>query len=164
MTRTARAPRLMNHRSEPFIEVHPEDARELGLADQALARLEGEGGDYRGRVRISPAQRRGELFVPIHWSDRFSASALAGALLASHVDPMSGQPESKHGAVALAALPSAWEATLVVAEDLDVDARVCRKTGYWREFPWPMPNAGNWPATLTPPGATGLTGWPRPCR
>ncbi|MBW5799968.1 nitrate reductase [Halomonas elongata] len=151
MTRTARAPRLMNHRSEPFIEVHPEDARELGLADQALARLEGEGGDYRGRVRISPAQRRGELFVPIHWSDRFSASALAGALLASHVDPMSGQPESKHGAVALAALPSAWEATLVVAEDLDVDARVRRETGYWARIP--MAHAERWQLAGDPAAA-----------
>ncbi|GED21552.1 nitrate reductase [Halomonas halmophila] len=151
MSRTARASRLMNHRAEPFIEVHPEDARALGLEDQALAQLEGEGGEYRGRVRLSPAQRRGEVFVPIHWSDRFSASAVAGDLLAAHVDPLSGQPESKHGAVSLAALPSAWQATLVVADDLQKVVDVCRETAYWARVP--MRHAERWQLAGEPTSA-----------
>ncbi len=59
MTRTARAPRLMNHRSEPFIEVHPEDARELGLTDQgwrdSRARVVTTGGGFASRRRSGAA-------------------------------------------------------------------------------------------------------------
>ncbi len=136
MTRTARAPRLMNHRAEPFIEIAPEDAAALGVEEQGLARLEGVGGTYVGRVRLSRGQRRGEVFVPMHWSGHFSGSALSGALIEAHVDPVSGQPESKHGAVALAPLAVAWEATLLVADDLGVaESNWCDASRYWARIP-----------------------------
>ena len=135
MTRTARAPRLMNHRAEPFIEVAPEDAEAHGLGDQQLARLTGADGEYRGRVRVSKGQRRGEVFVPMHWTDRYSGMARMGSLLAAHVDPVSGQPESKHGAVALEPLAVGWEATLLVAVDLDGDFEGRDDGAYWARIP-----------------------------
>jgi assimilatory nitrate reductase catalytic subunit len=134
MTRTARAPRLMNHRAEPFIEVHPDDALAYGVADQRLAVLTGEAGEYRARVRVANAQRRGEVFVPMHWSDRFSRQARSGALITGHTDPLSGQPESKHGAVALAPLATAWEATLLVIDGL-TDATPWCDSDYWARIP-----------------------------
>ncbi|SDL16916.1 assimilatory nitrate reductase catalytic subunit [Modicisalibacter muralis] len=135
MTRTARSPRLMNHRSEPFIEVHPQDADDLHLQDQQLARLEGAGGDYLGRVRVSNAMRRGEVFVPMHWNDSFSGRARMGGLLAAHVDPLSGQPESKHGAVSLAPLMPGWEATLVLADGADCEPDWRDESAYWAYIP-----------------------------
>ncbi|MBZ9559967.1 MULTISPECIES: nitrate reductase [unclassified Modicisalibacter] len=143
MTRTGRAPRLMNHRAEPFIEVHPDDAREHGLHDQQLARLQGANGEYRGRVRVAHAQRRGEVFVPMHWNDSFSGRARMGGLFAGHRDPLSGQPESKHGAVSLAPLAVAWEATLIVADPRDrgVEGDAERgpawrdESAYWARIP-----------------------------
>jgi assimilatory nitrate reductase catalytic subunit len=136
MTRTARAPRLMNHRAEPFIEIAPEDAAALGVEEQGLACLQGAGGRYVGRVRVSRGQRRGEVFVPMHWNGYFSGSALSGALIDAHVDPVSGQPESKHGAVALDPLPVEWEATLLVADDLGVaESRWCDRSRYWARIP-----------------------------
>ncbi len=146
MTRTARAARLMNHRAEPFIEIAPEDAQALGLGDQQLARLTSATGEYRGRVRLSRGQRRGEVFVPIHWTDRFSARALAGSLLAAHVDPLSGQPEAKHGAVGVTPLGTACEATLVVAGDFEVGGAVWeavrRGADYWARIP--LDHADRW--------------------
>ncbi|MCG6659314.1 nitrate reductase [Halomonas campisalis] len=136
MTRTARSPRLMNHRAEPFIEIAPEDAQAYGVDDQQLARLVGAGGgEYRGRVRLSKGQRRGEVFVPMHWSDRFSGAARMGGLLAAHLDPVSGQPESKHGAVGLEPLAPGWEATLLVAEALDDQAPWREGVDYWARVP-----------------------------
>ncbi|WP_163559277.1 nitrate reductase [Halomonas sp. NO4] len=135
MTRTARAPQLMNHRPEPFIEITPEDAAALGVGDQQLARLSGAGGDYLGRVRLSKAQRRGEVFVPMHWNDRFSGAARMGGLLAAHLDPLSGQPELKQGAVSLAPLACGWEATLVVADELAGDPGWCEMAAYWARIP-----------------------------
>ncbi|WP_043527720.1 nitrate reductase [Litchfieldella xinjiangensis] len=135
MTRTARAPRLMNHRAEPFIEVHPDDAHAYGVADQQLARLESPSGEFRARVRVSKSQRQGEVFVPMHWTDRFSGQARMGSLLEAHCDPVSGQPESKHGAVSLAPLATGWEATLLVAHDVAADATWCNEATYWTRVP-----------------------------
>ncbi|GHE20305.1 nitrate reductase [Halomonas urumqiensis] len=142
MTRTGRAPRLMNHRAEPFIEMTPEDAERLGVEEQQLARLSGAGGDYVGRVRLTKGQRQGELFVPMHWNDQFSGNARMGALLEAYRDPLSGQPEAKHGAVSLEPLPCAWEATLLLGCDEDPgDEQAsqapawCRDTAYWARIP-----------------------------
>lgn len=103
MTRTARSPRLMNHRAEPFMDVHPDDADTAGVSDQGLAVLTAAKGEFRARVRVSNAQRRGEVFVPIHWTDCFTQQARSSALIDCITDPLSGQPESKHGAGAGAA-------------------------------------------------------------
>ncbi|PMR72524.1 nitrate reductase [Billgrantia endophytica] len=135
MTRTARSPRLMNHRGEPFIELHPDDARSYGMSDRQLARLSGAGGDYIGRVRLSKGQRRGEVFVPMHWTGQFSGAARMGSLLAAYRDPISGQPESKHGAVSLKPLENGWDATLIVANDLKGDAKWCDNARYWARIP-----------------------------
>ncbi|WP_302141472.1 nitrate reductase [Halomonas alkalicola] len=151
MTRTARSPRLMNHRPEPFIEVAPADAAAWGVSDQQLARLRGAGGDYVGRVRLAKGQRRGEVFVPMHWSDRFSGAALAGRLLAAHLDPLSGQPEAKQGAVALAPLAIAWEATLLVAPDLAGEADWREEAAYWARIP--LAHCQRWQLAGTPESA-----------
>lgn len=135
MTRTARSPRLMNHRAEPFIEVHPDDAERYGVQDQQLACLDGAGGEYVGRVRVSNAMRRGEVFVPMHWNDGFSGRARMGGLLAAHVDPISGQPESKHGAVSLAPLTVGWQATLLIVAGADYEASWCTDSMYWARIP-----------------------------
>ncbi|WP_111415086.1 nitrate reductase [Billgrantia lactosivorans] len=152
MTRTGRAPRLMNHRAEPFIEVAPEDAAEWGVEEQALARLTGAGGHYVGRVRVSRGQRRGEVFVPMHWSGHFSGSARMGELLEAHLDPFSGQPESKHGAVSLEPLPLDWEATLLVADDLGVaETTWCDESRYWARIP--LADCQRWQLAGDEPGA-----------
>lgn len=115
MTRTALAPRLLVHRSEPFIEVHPSDMVSFGLVEDGLAALTGPAGDdFVGRVRATAGQRPGEVFVPIHWNRQFASSALASSLIAPVVDPISGQPEGKHGTAALRPLPVRWQARLMV--------------------------------------------------
>jgi assimilatory nitrate reductase catalytic subunit len=46
--------------------------------------------------------RKKEVFIPIHWSAQWGSHSKLGALYASAVDPISGQPELKHAAVAIA--------------------------------------------------------------
>jgi assimilatory nitrate reductase catalytic subunit len=114
MTRTGRAARLSQHRPEPFIELHPDDARACGVADDTLALLHNRQGHFIARARVTDQQRRGEVFVPMHWNAQFSANARAGVLFAPVVDPVSGQPESKQGIAALQPLPTRWQARLLV--------------------------------------------------
>ncbi|WP_375191549.1 molybdopterin-dependent oxidoreductase [Marinobacter sp.] len=114
MTRTGRSGRLLAHRPEPFIDVHPNDARTYGLSPGGLATLTSAHGQFIGRVRVAPEQRRGEVFVPIHWNRQFTGQGLATALTDSLVDPVSGQPEAKHGRAALAEWPARWHGRLLV--------------------------------------------------
>ncbi len=148
MTRTARAPRLMNHRAEPFMDVHPDDACAAGVVDQGLATLTAEKGAFCARVRVSNAQRRGEVFVPIHWTDCFSKQARSSALIGSITDPLSGQPEAKHGAVTLTPLDTEWQATLLVADDA-ISATPWCNSAYWTRIP--MRGCQRWQLANTQP-------------
>lgn len=114
MTRTARAPRLVQHRPEPFVDMHPDDLTTLGVTEGELVTLGNErGGRFTGRVRAEPGQRQGELFVPIHWSHQFTGEGLASALVSPVTDPVSGQPDSKNGLVTVTPLPVRWHARLL---------------------------------------------------
>ncbi|SFL96952.1 nitrate reductase [Marinobacter zhejiangensis] len=113
MTRTAKSARLLQHRAEPFIDVHPHDLQRFGVADQGLAVLENRGQRYIGRVRRAEGQRPGEVFVPIHWNQCYTGAGLASALTERITDPFSGQPESKYGLAALRPFPARWHARLL---------------------------------------------------
>ncbi|MDX5335486.1 MAG: molybdopterin-dependent oxidoreductase [Marinobacter sp.] len=142
MTRTARAPRLFAHRSEPFIEVHPKDIATLGLIEGALATLTGPARKgFTGRVRASPAQRPGEVFVPIHWNRQFASSALASDLIAPVVDPISGQPEAKCGVATLRPLITRWQARLMLPAAGDT-ALNAASLDYWSHQA--MPHSRSW--------------------
>ena len=115
MTRTGRSARLCAHRPEPFIEVHPADAQAYGVAEHRLATLSGPNGRYVGRVRWTENQRRGEVFIPMHWTRQFASNGRSSELFQSIGDPISGQPESKHGIGQLSPFATAWEARLLLA-------------------------------------------------
>ncbi|WP_049134256.1 molybdopterin oxidoreductase family protein, partial [Enterobacter hormaechei] len=99
MTRTGYVPRLMQHIDEPFVEMNATDAARAGLTDGQLARVSSPRGVMVARVRISTAQRAGELFAPMHWNAQFARQGKVNALVEGRVDAGSGQPESKQTAV-----------------------------------------------------------------
>ncbi|MEI4507574.1 molybdopterin-dependent oxidoreductase [Sphingopyxis sp. CCNWLW253] len=119
MTRTGLAPKLARHREEPLVEVHPDDAARLGLADGGLARVETPQGESVYRTVVSEGQRPGELFVPIHWTDRTSSGGRTGLLPRPLVDPVSGQPGFKRTPAAIAPVATKWRGFLLLANELD---------------------------------------------
>jgi assimilatory nitrate reductase catalytic subunit len=106
MTRSGLSPRLGQHTPEPFVEVHPADARCFGLTD--FARVATAHGVGIFKVSLSDGQQRGGLFIPIHWNGETAASARAGDLVAPHTDPHSGQPEAKATPAAIAPIEFAF--------------------------------------------------------
>jgi len=58
------------------------------------------------------------VFAPIHWSCANSAASGVGALIAPHVDAISGQPESKATPVKIAPFPVAFSGLLIAREEL----------------------------------------------
>ena len=126
MTRTARSPRLNQHISEPFAELHPQDAGPADVQHGALARLRSPWGTALARIRVTESQRPGSVFMPMHWNDRFARQGLANALVNPVVDPVSGEPESKHTPVTVEPFQARWHGFLIAQRPIDIaDANWC---------------------------------------
>jgi assimilatory nitrate reductase catalytic subunit len=126
MTRTGKSPRLMAHTFEPCVEFHPDDARQAGVDNGGLARLTSAWGEMVARVAVTSEQRRGCVFVPMHWNGEFAGEGRVNALVNPATDPISGQPESKHTPVRAAAYLPKWHAFILSRQEIDRPA-----AGYW---------------------------------
>ncbi|MCW0182214.1 MAG: molybdopterin-dependent oxidoreductase [Zavarzinia sp.] len=152
MTRTGKAARLTSHYAEPFVEVNPADARALGLAAADLALIESDRGGALLRVLVTERQRPGAVFAPIHWTGQQAARARVDALIAPHVDPVSGQPESKFTPVSLRRFQAAWYGFAVsrrrlAVSGLDYWALAPVDGGYRAELGG-ADAPGDWPAAM----------------
>ena len=126
MTRTGKSPRLSAHITEPYAELHPEDAVRVGVKEGALARINSRWGKMITRVKITTDQLRGSIFVPIHWTDQFASCGRVDALVNPVTDPVSGQPESKHTPVHIQPYTPAWHGFLLSQRHLSF-----KDTSYW---------------------------------
>jgi len=95
MTRTGLVPALMSHTPEPVLTIHPIDAAAAGIGQGTLTRLSTTEGDLLLRADLRHTQRHGEVFAPMHWTDRFASTGPVGRVVSANVDPVSGQPELK---------------------------------------------------------------------
>ena len=95
MTRTGKTPRLSAHYAEPFVEIHPADAEMLNIRRATLVRLSNRHGNAVVRALVTDRQRRGHLFVPMHWTDQFASNGRIDVLVTAKVDPTSHQPALK---------------------------------------------------------------------
>ena len=138
MTRTGRVPRLMAHAGEPLLDIHPVDAERLRLAEGGPARIESRHGVTVLPVRCSADQRRGEVFAPIHWTDRFTSAGPIGRLVGAAADPISGQPELKATPVRVEAVAASWHGLLLRRAELP---RPPQGPYHWTRLPLPTGHA-----------------------
>ncbi|MEV4394239.1 molybdopterin-dependent oxidoreductase [Nonomuraea sp. NPDC049607] len=89
---TRRIASLVRAAPEPFVELHPDLAEQLGVAAGDLVRVSSRRGHTRAVARISDAIRRDTVFMPFHWEG-------ANRLTNPALDPVSGMPEFKVCAV-----------------------------------------------------------------
>jgi assimilatory nitrate reductase catalytic subunit len=151
MTRSGQSPRLAAHLAEPFVEVHPQDAGRMGLADGGFAQVTSQHGACILKVMVTDNQRPGSLFVPIHWSAETASGARVGDLVSARTDPHSGQPEAKATPATIAAvdfslrgfirtraaltLPAGtWWARVAVAEGLEYRVATSQGPMLWHDF------------------------------
>jgi assimilatory nitrate reductase catalytic subunit len=113
LTRTALAPRLSAHRPEPLLEIAAADAALWAVTDGGLARVDSREGSVLLRVAITDDQPPGQVFLPMHWSETTSGGGAVGRLVAGHVDPLSGQPESKAVPVRVTPWRPSWQGVLL---------------------------------------------------
>lgn len=116
MTRTGKSARLSSHMAEPFVEIHPRDAMDAGIASADLVEIESPHGKIIVRALVTERQARGNVFVPMHWNDQFAGNARVDRLVSPVIDPISGQPALKSSRVAIRHYPAIAYAFAVTAQ------------------------------------------------
>lgn len=144
MTRTAKSERLSAHVAEPYGEIHPDDAEAIGVGDADIVEVENGLGRILVRALLTDRQRKGCLFVPIHWTDQHAAQGRVDRLVPAVTDRFSGQPASKNVAVAARRFPAhqfGFAVSVNRPEPGDSDYwAVAQCYGGWRiELAWQKP-------------------------
>ncbi|MBA1205398.1 molybdopterin-dependent oxidoreductase [Pseudomonas capeferrum] len=101
LTKTGKVPALNKLEPGPFIEVHPEDAARLGIADRDQVAIRSRRGQAVLPARVTDRVLSGSCFAPFHWNDVWGEQLAINAVTCDAVDPLSLQPAFKHCAVAL---------------------------------------------------------------
>jgi assimilatory nitrate reductase catalytic subunit len=125
MTRTAMAPRLLQHFGEPFLQINPTDAATFGLSPAGLAKVTSLKGTAILRVMVSDQVAPGHPFAPMHWTGQTAPTGRIDTLVAGLTDPISGQPASKSAAVAIRPFAAAWYGFAIAQGDMTPDC------AYW---------------------------------
>ena len=118
MTRTGKAPRLAQHISEPYADINPVDAATRGIEDGKLVTVSNFRGEILVRAHVTDSQRQGELFVPMHWTSRYSSLGRVCTLIGDWRDPHSGQPELKVTGVNARPFHAGWQGMILTRDDL----------------------------------------------
>nr|WP_302474548.1 molybdopterin dinucleotide binding domain-containing protein [Roseococcus sp. MDT2-1-1] len=116
-TKTGRAAGLQKAAPEAFVEISPEDAARLDVADDDMLRVTSRRGVLEAPAKIGDIHA-GHVFVPFHygyWDDPGRARA-ANELTSYSWDPVSKQPHYKFAAVKIEKLASPRSAQ---PEDMD---------------------------------------------
>ena len=82
---------------KPYIEIHPDDARALGLESNASVVIRSRRGEMRASAYIAPTVQAGHVFLPMHYPE-------VNLLTHPSFDPHSRQPNYKACAVAVTAV------------------------------------------------------------
>ncbi|MEV6017033.1 MULTISPECIES: bifunctional nitrate reductase/sulfite reductase flavoprotein subunit alpha [unclassified Streptomyces] len=101
LTKTGRVAKLNKLNPGPFVEVHPDDAAVLGVADGDSVEVASRRGRAVLPAVVTDRVRPGCCFAPFHWNDLFGEYLSVNAVTSDAVDPLSFQPEFKVCAVSL---------------------------------------------------------------
>ena len=99
MTRTGNVPKLNKSEVEPVVEIHPADARPLGIRNGRPLRVSSRRGSFQARARVDRAVRPGTVWAPFHWGALRHVGGPVNAATNEAFDPRSKQPELKFAAV-----------------------------------------------------------------
>jgi assimilatory nitrate reductase catalytic subunit len=145
----------MAHTGEPLLDIHPTDAKRLGLVEGGFARVESRHGDAVLRVRLSTDQRRDEVFAPMHWTDCFTSAGPIDRVVGAATDPISGQPELKATPVRVTPVATLWRGMLLrQTEALPVEGPY-----YWARIPFENGHTTHLAGWEPYPGGCGTGKW-----
>jgi formate dehydrogenase major subunit len=95
---TRRSPSLLERAPELFVEINPEDAAQLGIAEGEAVAITTARGDTTAKARVTDKVQAGAAFMPFHFSG-------TNQLTIDALDAEAKIPEFKVAAVRLSPLP-----------------------------------------------------------
>lgn len=101
LTKTGKIATLNKLNPGPFVEIHPEDAAELGIRNRDSVRVRSRRGEAVLPALVTDRVLPGSCFAPFHWNDLYGDKLAVNAVTSDRIDPISQQPELKVCAVAL---------------------------------------------------------------
>ncbi|MBA6233330.1 MULTISPECIES: nitrate reductase [unclassified Colwellia] len=129
MSRTGKAPQLTAHTDKCYLYINPNDAARLNIVNDEIVNVTSSTGQATVHAKLDKNQRANECFMPIHWNKQFASSANVSNLYASITDPISGQAETKHGAISLSKTTFTQFGQLHIGEEFIVQTQVSNE--FW---------------------------------
>lgn len=100
MSKTGKVNKLKQHISSAFLEIHPDDALERGIKQNALVVVRSSRGNVQVKAKLSEDIKKGVVFLPMHWGKILDSDLnRANNLTSNLVDPRSKEPDFKFTAV-----------------------------------------------------------------
>ncbi|MCH9768381.1 MAG: bifunctional nitrate reductase/sulfite reductase flavoprotein subunit alpha [Actinomycetia bacterium] len=106
MTKTGKVDKLNKLNGAPSVEIHPDDAGTLGVAEGSDVEVVSRRGRAVLPAVITDRVRPGSVWAPFHWNDEHGKNLTINAVTNDAVDPDSLQPEFKVCAVRLIPVPA----------------------------------------------------------
>jgi anaerobic selenocysteine-containing dehydrogenase len=108
MTRTGKVENLLKSCREPFVELHPQDAKRCGVQDGDFVELTSRRGKLVAQARVTTQIASGTCFVPFHWGRSMGFYKCANNLTLDAFDPISKEPELKAATVRVKKVEDVW--------------------------------------------------------
>ena len=126
LTRTAKVDKLNRREPGPFVEMHPDDAARLDIAEGDSVRISSRRGTIVLPARIKAGASRGMVFMPFHWGDLYApgnAPNYSWSLIGSAIGRVAKQPELKY-----CARPHSEKVPAIRTNDETIDEPVAEPT------------------------------------
>ena len=115
MTKTGKVNKLKQHIAKPFLEIHPDDARERGIANGDVVMVYNLRGEVRVTGQITDNIKKGVVFLPMHWGKESNSDFTRANNITNNLyDPVSKEPDFKYSAVEVRKYKKANEKVIVV--------------------------------------------------
>jgi anaerobic selenocysteine-containing dehydrogenase len=101
-TKSGNVQQLNDLEPAPYVQIHPEDAAALSIADGQKVSVQSRRGRCVGVARLDLQISPGTVFIPIHWNELWASGASPNESTTDSVDPISKQPALKFCAVTVA--------------------------------------------------------------
>ncbi len=101
LTKTGKIATLNKLNPGTFVEIHPQDAAELGINNKDKVEIRSRRGYAILPAVVTDRVQPGCCFAPIHWNDIYGDNLCINAVTSDKIDAISQQPELKIAAVAL---------------------------------------------------------------
>lgn len=114
-TRTGKVNSLNQSCTEPYADLHPEDAASRNVEEGDPVVISNEHGEIRVKAKLSTDIKKGVAFVPIHWGKMLEHDhGRTNNVMDTTVDPNSKEPDYKYTPVQVAPFEKSREKLIVV--------------------------------------------------